>query len=221
MSIARSPDCYWAINDKRVDPIWRREGLSPARSPRAVGFGWPTGHVSGYGRSTATMFGPTTPCRGPHQPWTGGRYRKELTHAKCPNSTAHEVVTQWRNVSRASREICFIALVGALNQRPQRAPITWNGYRRVNPAIPMSREQCVIAVRADPTFEACPLKSSSGWYVKVLWHYGQEQHVGRFVSIDDAQSWITENAEGWLRNRTAALRSRGHQGPPQIATSVR
>ena len=70
MSIARSPDCYWAINDKRVDPIWRREGLSPARSPRAVGFGWPTGHVSGYGRSTATMFGPTTPCRGPHQPWT-------------------------------------------------------------------------------------------------------------------------------------------------------
>ena len=70
MSIARSPDCYWAINDKRVDHIWRREGLSPARSPRAVGFGWPTGHVSRYGRSTATMFGPTTPCRGPHQPWT-------------------------------------------------------------------------------------------------------------------------------------------------------
>ena len=67
----------------------------------------------------------------------------------------------------------------------------------------------MIAVRAGPTFEVCPLKSGPGWYVRVLWHYGQEQHIGRFVSIDDAQSWITENAEGWLRNRTAALRSRG------------
>ena len=99
-AIARSPlrQAGWAINDKRVEPIWRREGLSPASSPGAVGFGWPTDHV---------------------------------------------------------------------------------------------------------------------------WHYGQEQHIGRFVSIDDAQSWITENAEGWLRNRTAALRSRDHQRPSRMMACVR
>ena len=85
----------------------------------------------------------------------------------------------------------------------------------------MSREQCVIAVRAGPTFEVCPLKSGSGWYVRVLWQYGQEQHVGRFVSMDEAKSWITENAEGWLRNRTAALRSRDHQRPSRMLAGFR
>ena len=40
---------------------------------------------------------------------------------------------------------------------------------------------------------------SISWYVRVRWHYGQEQHVGRFVSVDEAQNWITESAEGWLR----------------------
>jgi hypothetical protein len=57
--------------------------------------------------------------------------------------------------------------------------------------------------------------------VRVLWHYGQEQHVGRFVSADVAQSWITENADGWLRNRTDALRSYNHHGHMQMVAGVR
>jgi hypothetical protein len=57
-----------------------------------------------------------------------------------------------------------------------------------------------------PTFEARQLKSSSRWYVRVLWPYGQEQHVSGFISASEAETWISKTSEGWLRNRTAALR---------------
>lgn len=57
-----------------------------------------------------------------------------------------------------------------------------------------------------PTFEARQLKSSSRWYVRVLWPYGQEQHVSGFISAGEAESWISKTSEVWLRNRTAALR---------------
>src|SRR5262249_21370873 len=43
----------WAINDARGSK-------SLASSPSAAGFGWPMDRASGYGRSTATTFGPTT-----------------------------------------------------------------------------------------------------------------------------------------------------------------
>jgi hypothetical protein len=58
-----------------------------------------------------------------------------------------------------------------------------------------------------PAFEVHQLKSTPRWYVRVLWQHGQEQHVTGFVSADDAQNWISRKSEGWLRNRTAALRS--------------
>lgn len=60
--------------------------------------------------------------------------------------------------------------------------------------------------RRAPTFEARPVKSSSRWYVRVLWQYGQEQHVSGFISACEAEAWIRKTSEGWLRNRTAALR---------------
>jgi hypothetical protein len=81
----------------------------------------------------------------------------------------------------------------------------------------MAKEQRVIGDWVDPTFEVCLLKTAPGWYVRALWHYGEEQHVGRFVSVDDAQSWIAKSAEGWLRNRTSALRSHDHQRPSRMA----
>ena len=36
--------------------------------------------------------------------------------------------------------------------------------------------------KRSPTFEARQLESARGWYVRVLWHYGQEHHeyVGPF-----------------------------------------
>jgi len=57
-----------------------------------------------------------------------------------------------------------------------------------------------------PTFEVRQLKASSRWYVRVLWQCGQEQHVSGFLSASEAESWINKTSEGWLRDRTAALR---------------
>ena len=42
--------------------------------------------------------------------------------------------------------------------------------------------------------------------MRVLWPYGQEQHVSGFTSADEAQSWIDKKSVGWLQNRAAALR---------------
>jgi hypothetical protein len=49
-------------------------------------------------------------------------------------------------------------------------------------------------------------RDGPGWYVRVLWQYGQEQHVSGFASADEAQNWVHKKSEGWLRNRTAAFR---------------
>ena len=57
-----------------------------------------------------------------------------------------------------------------------------------------------------PTFEARPLKSASGWYVRVSWRYGQVEDVIGFIAEHDAERWINEKSQEWLRNRTAALR---------------
>ena len=77
-------------------------------------------------------------------------------------------------------------------------------------AAAMSNKQRLTASLAEgrrpPTFEVRQLKFAPGWYVRVLWQYGQEQHVSGFASADEAHSWIQKKSEGWLRNRAAALR---------------
>ena len=81
---------------------------------------------------------------------------------------------------------------------------------RQEQAATMSNKQRLIASLAEgrrpPTFEVRQLKFAPGWYVGVLWQYGQEQHVSGFASADEAQSWVHKKSEGWLQNRTAALR---------------
>jgi hypothetical protein len=76
--------------------------------------------------------------------------------------------------------------------------------------VAMSNKQRLIANLAEakrsPTFEVRQLKSAPGWYVRVLWQYGQEQHISCFACADEAQSWIDKKSVGWLRNRAAALR---------------
>ena len=74
----------------------------------------------------------------------------------------------------------------------------------------MSTKQRLIAnlteAKRSPIFEVRQLKCGSGWFVRVLWPYGQEQHVSGFTSADEAQSWIDKKSVGWLQNRAAALR---------------
>jgi len=60
--------------------------------------------------------------------------------------------------------------------------------------------------KCPPTFQVRQLKSAAGWYVRVSWRYGEVEHVSGFASADEAERWIDEKSEAWLRNRTAALR---------------
>lgn len=51
----------WRVNHKRVERIWRREGLKvPKRNPSADGCGLTTGRASVSGRARPTMSGPMT-----------------------------------------------------------------------------------------------------------------------------------------------------------------
>jgi HTH-like domain len=46
------------VNDKRVERIWRREGLKvPAKQPKKGGFGWQTAPASGCGPNGPTVSG--------------------------------------------------------------------------------------------------------------------------------------------------------------------
>lgn len=58
--------------------------------------------------------------------------------------------------------------------------------------------------KPDPAFEARRLKSAPGWYVRVTWRYGQVGHVSGFASERDAQNWIREKSDAWLRSRKGA-----------------
>jgi hypothetical protein len=64
----------------------------------------------------------------------------------------------------------------------------------------------IVEARLPPTFEARPLKSAPGWYVRVSWRYGQVDDVIGFMAEHEAERWISERSQEWLRNRTAALR---------------
>jgi len=54
----------WLVNDKRVERIWRREGLKvPTNNPSAAGSGWRPAPAFGCVLSTAITSGPTTSSR--------------------------------------------------------------------------------------------------------------------------------------------------------------
>jgi putative transposase len=51
----------WVVNFKRVERIWRREGLKiPHKQPNVSGSGLTTDHASACGPSGLITFGPTT-----------------------------------------------------------------------------------------------------------------------------------------------------------------
>jgi hypothetical protein len=53
----------------------------------------------------------------------------------------------------------------------------------------------------NPAFEARPLKSAPGWYVRVAWPNGKRDHVPGFITQQEAQRWIEIKAPGWLAER--------------------
>ena len=58
-------------------------------------------------------------------------------------------------------------------------------------------------LKPDPIFEPRPLKSTPGLFVQVSWRYGLVGHVSGFATDQDAQKWIEEKSEAWLRGRKA------------------
>jgi hypothetical protein len=50
-------------------------------------------------------------------------------------------------------------------------------------------------------FEVRPLKSASGWYVRVAWPNGKRDHIPGFVTQREAQRWIEVKAPAWLSER--------------------
>jgi len=66
----------------------------------------------------------------------------------------------------------------------------------------ISREAAIVnQPSANPAFEARPLKSASGWYVRVAWPNGKREHVPGFVTKQEAQRWIEDKARVWLSER--------------------
>jgi hypothetical protein len=43
------------------------------------------------------------------------------------------------------------------------------------------------------------IKDGSGWCVLVLWPSGLEQHVPGFRSLAEAEQWIVDESETWLK----------------------
>jgi hypothetical protein len=62
----------------------------------------------------------------------------------------------------------------------------------------------VDGLSTNPAFEARPLKSASGWYVRVVWPNGKREHVPGFVTQQEAQRWIEGKASAWLSERHSA-----------------
>jgi hypothetical protein len=57
---------------------------------------------------------------------------------------------------------------------------------------------------SNPAFEARPLKSASGWYVRVAWPNRRRDHIPGFVTQQEAQRWIEVKASSWLSERRSA-----------------
>jgi len=47
--------------------------------------------------------------------------------------------------------------------------------------------------------EAVPSPAGEGWRVFIQWVGGRMQYVSGFESLQEAEKWITNESEGWLR----------------------
>jgi hypothetical protein len=47
--------------------------------------------------------------------------------------------------------------------------------------------------------EAVPSPAGEGWRVFIQWVSGRMQYVSGFESLQEAEKWIANESEGWLR----------------------
>jgi hypothetical protein len=49
------------------------------------------------------------------------------------------------------------------------------------------------------TLEAVPTQAGDGWRIFIQWASGRIQYISGFESLQDAESWIANEAQNWLR----------------------
>jgi hypothetical protein len=49
------------------------------------------------------------------------------------------------------------------------------------------------------TLEAVPALAGEGWCIFIQWASGRIQYVSGFESFQDAENWIANEAQNWLR----------------------
>ena len=49
------------------------------------------------------------------------------------------------------------------------------------------------------TLKAVPAEVGDGWRIFIQWVSGRMQYISGFESLDDAENWIKNEAQGWLR----------------------
>jgi hypothetical protein len=49
------------------------------------------------------------------------------------------------------------------------------------------------------TLKAVPAEVGDGWRIFIQWASGRMQYISGFESLDDAENWIQNEAQGWLR----------------------
>ena len=110
----------------------------------------------------------------------------------------------------AQRAVIRIASASkrSLNTSILQRGLSISGGERTNATLHsgyISREAAIVnQPSANPAFEARPLKSASGWYVRVAWPNGKREHVPGFVTKQEAQRWIEDKARVWLSERCSA-----------------
>lgn len=49
------------------------------------------------------------------------------------------------------------------------------------------------------TLEAVPAQAGDGWRIFIQWASGRIQYISGFESVQDAENWIANEAQNWLR----------------------
>jgi hypothetical protein len=50
-----------------------------------------------------------------------------------------------------------------------------------------------------PSLEPRPLDGAEGWYVHICWPDGSFEQVGAFRTKSEADQWIVEKSDAWLK----------------------
>jgi hypothetical protein len=93
----------WVVNNKRVERIWRREGLKvPKKQPKRGRLWLTDDRASACGRSIATTYGPTTSSSIARMMGGSIASSNVLDELSCRSRASNTITRAWRSGRRAS-----------------------------------------------------------------------------------------------------------------------